>query len=206
MSTLRFPLLLASFLLVACGNVVIGGGGPGATSSAGGTGGGGSTAPGTGAPTLPAVALTRAQNDILWDEYWSTHDPSGTTTSSGGGNLDPNDLFLHLSDVGVSCGSPSVDLPCGGHYEMTLVLPPSLQQVGIYPFDNPELVKYSGIWETGDLYSSDPEDCSSGGGSLFGGSLEILSIDPTEVHFKVTSTSGVSDTNPSGEYTAPRCP
>jgi predicted small secreted protein len=71
MSTLRCQLLLVSFLLAACSNVVIGGGGNGAS---GGHGAGGSTGAGTVPPALPAVSLTRAQIDVLWDEYWSIHD------------------------------------------------------------------------------------------------------------------------------------
>lgn len=214
MNTHRLPLLLASLLLAACSNVVIGGSGEtssvGGNTDMGGTGGsgvGGSTSTGPAAPTLPAVALTRAQLDVLWDQYWSTHDPSGSSGSTGGGPaLDPNDLFLRVSDQGVSCGSPTTDLPCGGHYALSIGVPSSLQQVGVYDLQSPELSQYSYMEESGTLQSNDPNDCGWGGGSLFDGTLEILSIDATEVHFRVTTTGGIWDTNPSGDYTAPRCP
>jgi hypothetical protein len=208
MNTLRIPALLASFLLVACGSVVTdGGGGTGDTTTSGdpADGGSGDANP---AESHPAVALTRAQNDVLWDAYWASQGTSGSTsgTSGGGEDLDPNDLFLHLSDMGVSCGSPTVDLPCGTHYEASLVLPPALQQVGVYDLENPQLVAYSIMTESGELNSPDPQDCPWGGGSIGPGTLEIISIDATEVKFKLTFTGGIWDADPSGEYTAPRCP
>ena len=136
------------------------------------------------------------------------NDPSGGSSgSTGGGDLDPNDLFLHFSDMGVSCSSPTVDLPCGVHYQVNIVLPPALQQVGTYDLEDPLLVAYSSMSETGEANSSaDPKDCSWGGGSLGPGTLEILSIDESSVHFKLTLSSGIWSSDPSGEYTAPRCP
>lgn len=218
MNARSLPLLVASLVLAACGNTIVYGGGSGdvdqdtTTATAGGggsTGEGGSTGSSSSEPQVPAVALTRAQNDIIWEEYWESHDPSGGSTSSGGSqNLDPNDLFLHLSDLGVSCGSPTVDLPCGGHHELTLVLPPAFQQVGEYDLEDLQLVAYSIMSESGTLNSPDPEDCPRawGGGSLGSGTLKIISIDQTEVRFRVKLTSGLWESDPSGEYTAPRCP
>lgn len=204
------PLLFASasILLTACGSVVTDGGGSSGNPPVDNTTSGGN--PSGGAPgeeSLAAVALTRAQNDVLWEEYWASQNPtSGTTSSSGGGELDPNDLFLRLSDLGVSCGSPTVNLPCGGHYELSIVLPPAFQQVGVYDLEDPQLITYSSMSETGQLNSADPQDCPWGGGTLGGGTLEILSIDDAAVHFKVTLTNGIWEANPSGEYDAPRCP
>lgn len=200
MNAQRLPFLFASILLAACGTVVSnGGGGPDDTNP-------GITDDVPSHQLRPAVSLTRAQNDILWDEYWEGKDPSGSTSSGGGGDLDPNDLFLHLADVGVSCGSPTAELPCGGHFEMTLVLPPDLQQVGVYDLEDPKLIAYSSMSETGEPHAGDPKDCPWGGGSLGAGSLEIIAIDATEVHFKVTLQGGLWTEDPSGEYVAPRCP
>lgn len=203
------PFLLASLLLAACGGNVIGGGSANSGGSGGGggdgSGGSGGSAQGGAPGSVPAVALTRAEMDVLWEEYWESQDPSGATTSVGGGNLDPNDLFLRTSDVGVSCGSPTVTLPCGGHHEVRLVVPPALQQVGVYDLEDPLLVAYSSMSETGELNSNDPEDCSWGGGSTGPGTLEIIAIDATEVHFKVTLAGGLWESDPSGEFVAPRC-
>jgi len=204
MNIQRLPFLLVSFLFVACGSsVVVEGGNESAHHGGGGSGQGVEPV----VSQSPAVALTRAQNDILWEEYWSTHDPSGSVSVGGGGNLNPNDLFLRLSDLGASCQSPTTELSCGGHWQLTLVLPPSLQQVGVYDLEDPELVAYSSMTETGELNSPAPDDCPWGGGSTGPGTLEIISIDDTEVHFNVQfAGGGFWETDPSGEYTAPRCP
>lgn len=197
----KLPLLLGSIFLAACGTVVSGGGGEGEQNPTSSTG----DAPDD--TVRPAVAYTRAQNDVLWDEYWASQGSSGGTTSgsSGGDNLDPNDLFLRVSDLGVACNSPTTDLSCGGHYQLTLVLPPALQKVGVYDLEDPQLIAYSNMSETGDLNSADPNDCPWGGGSLGQGTVEIISIDNNEVRFKVDMAGSIWSTDPSGDFVAPRC-
>jgi hypothetical protein len=198
---LKLSFLSGSILLAACGTVVSGGGGSGDPSLNSSTG----DSPDD--QVRPAVAYTRAQNDILWDEYWASQGSSSGSTSgsSGGANLDPNDLFLRVSDLGVACTSPTTDLSCGGHYQLTVVLPPALQKVGVYDLEDQQLIAYSYMSETGDLNSADPNDCPGGGGSLGPGSLEIVSIDDNEVHFKVSMAPSIWSSDPSGDYTAPRC-
>ncbi|MEJ7729564.1 MAG: hypothetical protein WKG00_10135 [Polyangiaceae bacterium] len=153
--------------------------------------------------TGTAVALTRAQLDVLWDEYWDENGGSSgsTTGSSGGTPLDPNDLVLHFSDLGVSCGSPTVDLGCG-HWHAYLVLPPALQQVGVYDLADPAIMQFSVISDTF------PDDgtgrCGGGSGPVEPGTLEITAISDTQVDFVVTASVPFSD--PSGTYSAPRCP
>lgn len=176
----------------------------GSTGHAGSGGSGGGADPGE---PLPAVALTRAQLDVLWDEYWDSQGDVGTSGSTGGGDaeLDPTDLFLRASDLGVSCGSPTTQLTCGGHWQLSIGLPSAFQHVGVYDLEDPALVRYSMMSETGELNSSLPDDCPWGGGSIGRGTLEILAIDEAEVRFRVTLGS-FWDADPSGEYTAPRCP
>jgi len=206
MNVQRLPLLFASVLLAACGNyVVMEGGGPDNLVGNGNGGGGG----GGGGASSPAVALTRAQLDVLWDEYWATHDPSGGSSSSGGSaDLDPDDLFLRISDLGASCDSPTTELHCGTHFQLSIAIPPALQAVGVYDLDSPELAAYSYMSETGDLHSppQSADDCSWGGGSLGSGTLEIVAIDANEVQFKINLTGGFWASNPNGTYTALRCP
>jgi hypothetical protein len=197
----KLPLLLGSILLAACGTVVNGGGGDPNQNPTSSTG----ESPDN--TVRPAVAYTRAQNDVLWDEYWASQGSSsgGSTSGSGGDNLDPTDLFLRISDMGVTCTSPTTELSCGGHYQLTLVLPPALQKVGVYDLEDPQLVAYSSMSETGDLNSADPNDCPWGGGSLGEGSVEITAIDDSEVRFKVSMGGSLWSSDPSGVYTAPRC-
>src|SRR5207244_267287 len=87
----------AALVLAACGARIEGGAGDGsggsdASTGSETTGGGDDVSESTGGLNgpLPAVAMTRAQLDVLWDEYWQTHGggSSGSTSSSGGGNLD----------------------------------------------------------------------------------------------------------------------
>ncbi|MGK3968448.1 hypothetical protein WMF38_30240 [Sorangium sp. So ce118] len=209
---------LMPVLLAACDVTILGGGandggatdpdepsGEGGSAGHDGCGGaGGNIDPGN---TLPAVALTRAQLDVLWDEYWENQGDveSGVSTGGGEAELDPNDLFLRASDLGVSCGSPTTKLTCGGHWQLSIGLPSAYQQVGVYDLQDPGLILYSMMSETGEPNSSVPDDCPWGGGSIGRGTLEILAIDEVEVRFRVT-VDWFWESDPSGEYTAPRCP
>ncbi len=198
-------LLIGLASLAGCGTTIVGGGddegGGGQAASSTGQGLGGSTSTST-APAMPAMAITRAQLDVLWDDTGS-----GDVSSSSGGGLDPNDLFLKLSDLGVSCGEAYVQLSCGFHWSATIGVPPALQAVGVYDLESPELSQYSSMSETWDLHEDPygPEDCVWGGGSM-SGTLEILAIDDSEVHFRLTTSDTHWETDPSGEYVAPRCP
>lgn len=209
--SLRSLALLVPLLLTACTAQVIGStsgiNGSGGGNGSGGNGSGGSNGQGgTGGVAQVAVAMTRAQSDVLWTQYWADHGEPGSSSSSGGNDLDPNDLFLRVSDLGATCDSPTTELSCGGHWNLTLVLPPAFQAVGTYQLDDPALVQYSIITETGDPIGGSPTECSGGGGSLGAGTVEILSIDATLVRFRLTMSDPLSSSDPSGEYTAPRCP
>ena len=158
-------------------------------------------------PVALTQALTRAQIDVLWDTYWASH--GSRSGGTGGGptpDLDPNDLFLQVSNRGVVCSLPTVELPCGGHWSATFVLPPALQQVGVHDLQSSALSQYSSMSESGPLYSADPNDCGHGAGSLGPGSLEVLTIDATQVRFRLQLESPFFDTDPSSVYTALRCP
>lgn len=201
--------LPVGLVLAACGSQVSdgggfiqgsgGGGGEGNQGTTGTQGAGGSSA-------TPAVAMTRAQLDVLWDAYWAENGGGTSSSSSGGAPLDPNDLFVQISDLGTSCGSPTVELSCGGHWSVSIGIPPALQQVGVYDLQDPLLSMYSSMSETADASPGDPADCGWGGGSMGPGTLEILSITSDAIHFQLTMEPFVFDADPSGEYTAPRCP
>lgn len=196
--------------LSACTTEFISGVGSGPTGAGGG--GGGTTgsvtstaqSTSTGGPTLlPAVARTRAQENALSDQWWSTHDPSSPPPTHDA-SLDPNDLLLRFSDVGVSCAFETVaDVPCGPHYEMFIVLPSSLQQVGVYDLQSMHI--NNGVSERGAPRGGDPKDCSFGSGGM-DGSFEIISIDATQVHFKVSGSDPTWESHLGGDFIAPRCP
>jgi hypothetical protein len=182
-------MIAASSALGACAGTVVGGG-----------------AGGAGPDSLsPAVAMTRARWDQLWDEYWEGDD-LGSSTVSAGPDLDPNDLFLRVSDLGTSCGSPNTELTCGGHWQLAVVMPVPYQQVGVYDLDDPLIVNYSGMSETHELNSSTPSDCGHTASGIGSGTIEILSMDATEVRFRLLVVSSWMQSDPSGEYAAARCP
>lgn len=207
---LRSLAVVVPLLLSACTTQVIGGSsglnqGGGGSGGGAGNGGGDPGTGGVGGIASVAVAMNRAKSDMLWEEYWATHGGSGSSSSSSGGNLDPNDLFLRVSDLGATCTSPTTELDCGGHWNLTLVVPSALQQPGSYDLESDALVQYSVMSETGPASADGSGECSWGGGSLGAGTLEILALDPAAVHFRLTMTSGIWESDPSGEYTAPRC-
>ena len=183
--------------------------GPTETSGGGDGGGGGTTgvtssvaqSTSTGGPTLlplPAKALTGAQQNALEDQYWNT-----TYGEAGPGSyIDSNDLYLHISDLGVSCAYPPPSLPCGSHYDMSFALSPALQQVGVYDLDSTK----TAVQQVGHIPGGDPMVCYYFSSFPSGGSLEIISIDPTQVHFRLSITAPLFDTDPSGEFIATRCP
>src|SRR5688572_625760 len=75
----------------------------------------------------PAIAMTRAQRQVLLDEHAGT---SGVSTT-GAVPQDPNDLFVTISDTAWGCDEyPSPE--CGGHWTVDLVLTESLRQVGVH--------------------------------------------------------------------------
>ncbi len=188
-------LLLGLASLAGCGTTVVGGGGAnegggGQAASSTGQGLGGSTSTAS-APAMPAMAITRAQLEVLLED-------SGY---GSGGSFDPDELFLKLSDIGVSCGEASVLLPCGFHWSVSISLPPALQAVGVYDLESPQIT--AGKSETSELHEDpiDEEDCSWGGGGI-SGTLEILAIDDSSVHFRLTVSNSIVETDPSGEYVA----
>ena len=157
--------------------------------------------PGDNVVRLPAIAQTRAQLELLW-----AAEENGTTGTTGGDfpELDPDDLFLKISDLGAVCSEAHIALSCGQHWSLSIALPPVYQAVGVYDLNDPLIAQYSSMSETGEPYSPAPEDCSWGGGSILGGSIEVLAIDENAVRFRVDVTP-TFETNPSGVYTAVRC-
>jgi hypothetical protein len=169
-----------------------------------GQGQGGSAAGGSASkPTQLAVAMTRAQGEALWQQDISENSSGYTVTTTGGG-LDPNDLFIRISDQGASCQSAHVELDCGGHFYLSVALPPAYQAVGVYDLEDPAIASYSMMSETGAPYDS-PDDCSWGGGTVGSGTIEVTGITDTALDVVIQIKDSFWDNNPSGKYTVPRC-
>jgi hypothetical protein len=194
-SLIGFALLLA-FGGTACAVDVVGGAG------AGGSGGAGASMP---TPTAPAaIAILASQ----MDQGTGGAGGSGTSGSGGGTTVDPNTLYLELGTPAPTCAVPTPVLPCGDSFGVFIGLPPALQQVGTIPLSTPSLNSFAS--ESGPLNepSAGPDDCPGGGGSFITGTLDIESIDATQVVFRLSGT-GAFDLNGSsadGEYVAARCP
>lgn len=200
--------MVVSSLAVACMPEVIDEAGSKAGQNLNGNNGNNGAGGGSGNTEVhAAVAMSRAELDALWDAYWEEQgELSGSSSSSGGGgDLDPNDMFIRVSDLGASCSSPTTDLPCGGHWSVSLALPPAYQAVGVYDLEDPRIAQYSHMTESGEPYSPQPDDCGFGGGTIGSGTIEIVSITDDAVEFVLTLEQTFWNADPSGLYTAARC-
>jgi hypothetical protein len=145
-------------------------------------------------PTI--LAYTQAQVPPQPD---TTGGSSGTT---GGGELDPGTIFVTLSDQPLVCADPNAALQCGGHWEVTLVIPPEFQSPGIYNLLGQDVRGNS--FETG---ADGNQDCSFGGGS-FDATFEIFAVDDNTVSGRlchVNSFFSVPTPSLEGSFSAPRC-
>lgn len=159
----------------------------------------------SGKPVVLANAISGAQLGSLWDKYWND---AGKPEAAGDHDFDPDALYLQLSDLGVTCSSPVVDLPCGegAHWHASLLLSPEQQTPGVYRLNPPGVLAQ--LSEVGSPYSTLPEDCPRSAGGFWNSNdeIEILEIDATHVRFRLTSQSASLAGEFSGVYTALRCP
>lgn len=216
-SSLRRLATLATFAaclpLAACNGQVAFGGGDGT----GGAGGGpdessvGGSDPGNcgddcvtsgtpdpsggGVGTANAIAMLRSQLPQL-------DDGGGTTASTGGGEPppDPDTLEVFIGGQPLACSDPYA-LSCGSQWTVSFSLPPALQAPGLYALDATELNAFA--TETG---PGGGEECWWGGGSYWDGTVEVLSIDATQVTVRLAGTSGLFEFDADGDFTALRCP
>ncbi|WP_437775883.1 hypothetical protein [Sorangium sp. So ce1097] len=177
-----------------------GGGSPVGASVGVGTGGGppvssGPTGGGPGPATAGAIALLGSQ----------LPDPSGsgsTSSAAGGPSPAPDELYVLIGSEAQSCTAPQTAVACG-NWRTELIIPPASQVPGIYPLD--------GRYLTSSFYQSGPESgngtCWQAGGTFGPGTLEIVSIDATEVVIRLSGDpTGTGEFDIDGEYTAIRCP
>ena len=91
-------------------------------------------------------------------------------------------------------------LGCGVEVDsVTIALPPESQAVGTYPLTNVATFSSNGP----DAYGN----CSLGTGSYWSGTIEIVSIDPSQVTFTLSGTDQrfIAPGTADGTYVAPRC-
>lgn len=127
----------------------------------------------------------------------------GTGGSSGGGEPDPATLYVRLSDQEMSCGDPTAALQCGGHWEVTIAIPPGFQAPGLFNLLGPEV--HGSASETGP--DSGDNECSFGGGSL-PATLEIVAIDDLKIEGRLCHVESLLsvDVELERSFTAFICP
>jgi hypothetical protein len=197
-ATMSIIVLLASALAACSGSddersVPLPSGSASGSASGAGVGSGGTPA-GT-----RAVANTWAQMKVL-DEAFCTQ--VGAPPDCGYTPPVPpadEDLFLHFSDLDVSCDAPNAHfVGCESHWYVRLYVPVSAQQVGTY--DLGASAVFAGFQET---FAGD--ECEVHIGGLPVGTVELTSIEADRVDF-VLDADPPSAADPSGTYTALRCP
>lgn len=140
-------------------------------------------------------------------DQWSTTSVTGgneTGPDSGGTGGDtstepsPDTLVVQLSTGPDDCDDPHAGLECGGHWTLTLLLPPALQVPGTYDLatELSALVIMTGEAEGGGV-------CSGGAGTAEG-TAELFEVSPQQVTGRVSTTDGFG-IGPSHEFVAPRC-
>jgi len=154
--------------------------------------------PGTAGESTNVVAVRYA--DLAWP---TSESGSSVATTSGGDTIDPDTLFIFVSSETLSCDNPMVELDCGGQWEVSISIPPALQQPGTLLLDSDEI--NSSFSATGPGSGTlDGGDCWFGGGSFWDGAIEILSIEDDNIEFELTDTSDL-DFDADGSYDAAIC-
>lgn len=198
---------------LACASTVSGTGTTGSKPLEPVTCGGGGGYGGGGYPSAPAMAAPSAIAILASQINWNAGAGGGGSSSSsgsGGSSVDPNTLYLMVGSPVPACAAPFASSgDCGPAFSVSIGIPPQLQQPGTVPLSSPELI--STFSEMGPANSTTPGDCPGGAGSFLDGTIEIVSIDATQVTFTLNGTmmfagDGVPDEVADGTYTAPRCP
>ncbi len=205
-------LLVASALgTTACSSTVIGGSGSETGeggSSATGPSDGGSTGTGQGGGYQALAVL--ASEMTWWDQTDGDVGSSGNTTSGSGGNgVDPNMLYIEIANYGQQCGvAPISDCSQGTTWQVSIGIPPALQVPGVLQLSNESLISTQNGTGSNGSNPGGSEDCWGGGGSFIDGTLEIVSIDATQVVVRLSGTSVdilPESVSADGDYTVPRC-
>lgn len=176
---------------------------PGATSTSTGTTTGGLPED---RPALPcegaATPLTDIPTILAYTQAQIPPKDDPSTGGGDGGQVDPGTIFVTLTDQPLVCMDPEASPQCGGHWGLTIAIPPELQSPGVYSLLGQDV--HGNAFETG---NEDGQDCSLGGGS-FDAVFEILSLDESTVEGRLCHVKPFfSNQVPSleGSFSAPRC-
>jgi len=164
-------------------------GGNGSTGGHGGAGQGGNGQGGTPIGDHTGIAM-------LQSELPDIGSGGGTSSVSSGPEPDPNILHVMISDLTIACRDP-YGLDCGGHWKASFQLPVEWQTPGVYSLEQANGFARGSCDE-------DPVDCSGGGGTWWGGTVEISSIDGQHVAGTFTGTD-TFDFDANGSFVATRC-
>jgi hypothetical protein len=175
-------------------------GGTGGCAGASSTTGGNATGGHPATSTVGAVAITGLQLDNCYSQMGG----SAVSASSSSGGGDGSTLFLVITSPAAVCSCPLQNPSCGS-WEVSIGLTPDLQKPGTIDLSSGV---NSTFGELGPQEGPMPGNCpQGGGGSFIGGTLEVVSIDASQVVFTLSGTTPLDfGGNADGTYTAPRCP
>ncbi|MDC0675612.1 hypothetical protein [Nannocystis radixulma] len=132
-------------------------------------------------------------------------DPTGESSSGGTGGdpVDPDTLYVRLSNQVATCADPNAGIECGNNWEVTIRIPTAFQTPGLYHL--------AGTDVTGTAMETGPEDepdlCAFGGGT-FSASFELIAVDGQEVVGRLCHVDWPffdNNVNLEGSFTAQRC-
>jgi len=132
-------------------------------------------------------------------------DPTGDGSSgtTGGEPIDPDTLYVRLSNQVATCADPNVGIDCGHQWEVTIRIPTAFQTPGLYHLAGTDVTGTA--MESGE--AEDPDACPFGGGT-FGASFELISVDENEVVGRLCHIDWPFFDNKvdlEGSFTASRC-
>ncbi|WP_199694090.1 hypothetical protein, partial [Sorangium cellulosum] len=151
-----------------------------------------STGGGSGPATAGAIALLGSQ---LPDP---SGEPGSSSATGGGPSPDPDDLYVLIGAPALSCAHPYAGCDA---WHASFIIPPAAQVPGVYTLNGRDLTSSFGV----NGPDRGGETCAAFGGTFGPGTLEIVSLDATEVVVRLSGTP-TSEFDANGEYTATRCP
>jgi hypothetical protein len=172
------------------------------TGCSGGAGGGRPPRDPDAGPPPNSTGIVIRNGDIPRPDSSSGTGSTGTTTGQGGSGpgTDPDTKFVILGNAPLTCDDPYRYGVCD-RWRVSIGIPPALFKPGVLDLDRTDIVSYHSI--------AGPDrgggDCYFGGGSFSDGTIEIVSISPTDVVVRLKDTF-LFEVDADGVYHAAPCP